>query len=92
MTKLLFGCAAIQPDISRSPDYDGLFPILTPEHVAAKVAPNSGLFFWLNIEVSSKFSRFFKRVRNLSANLQLETIHSISIHIDEVVLYLAFAN
>lgn len=48
---MLFGCAAIQPGISRSPGFDGLFGILTPEHIAAGVSPTSGLFFWLNIEV-----------------------------------------
>lgn len=41
---------AIQPNIARTPNYDGLFPILTPEHIASAVAPSDGLVFWLNVE------------------------------------------
>lgn len=48
---------AIQPSIARSPDYDGQFPILTPEHVATAIGPTVGLYFWLNIEYPSFYQQ-----------------------------------
>lgn len=68
--KLMFTCAAIQQNPSRSPNYDGQFPIVSPEHVAGAVSPAAGLYFWLNIEVHSWSHLYFSNFSSVNHHIK----------------------
>ncbi|KAG0561173.1 hypothetical protein KC19_9G042500 [Ceratodon purpureus] len=48
---------AIQQNPARSPDSDGIYPILTPEYIAGGANNAIGLFFWLNVEYPSFYQQ-----------------------------------
>jgi hypothetical protein len=47
----LFEGAAIQHTNSRSPYFDGVDYVMSPESAINPIIPGRGLYFWLNVEV-----------------------------------------